>query len=48
MDAMTMSVHVKDAGELEGLSRGDAIRGSLVVHANGSWLEDVRVLTKAR
>lgn len=48
MEAMVMSVHVKDAAELEALRRGDAIRADLVVHSGGSWIQDVQVVTKAK
>jgi Cu/Ag efflux protein CusF len=48
MEAMQMPCHVKDAAQLDGLSRGDAIRADLVVHAHGSWIEDVKVLGKAK
>ncbi|NNN06717.1 MAG: hypothetical protein HKL90_12520 [Elusimicrobia bacterium] len=48
MEAMVMSVHVKDAAELESLRRGDAIRADLVVHSGGSWIQHVQVVAKAK
>jgi len=48
MEAMSMSSHVKDAADLAPIKPGDAIRGDLVVHANGSWLQHVAVTSKAK
>jgi Cu/Ag efflux protein CusF len=48
MEAMAMSSHVKDAADLEPLKPGDAIRADLVVHADGSWIQDVKVVAKAK
>jgi Cu/Ag efflux protein CusF len=48
MEAMRMPCHVKDAAQLEALSLGDAISADLVVHAQGSWIQDVKVVAKAK
>lgn len=42
MPAMTMSLGVKDAHELDGLVRGDLVEATLVVSSTDAWLEGIR------
>jgi protein SCO1/2 len=43
MEAMTMPYKVKPESTLDQLSPGDSITADLIVHANGYWLENVKV-----
>jgi protein SCO1 len=42
MPAMTMSLGVKDARELDDLERGDLVEATLVVSSTDAWLEGIR------
>jgi len=42
MPAMTMSLGVKDARELDGLERGDLVEATLAVSSTDAWLEGIR------